>query len=62
MYFWNYRLWKTWLEPSLKNAVSELPLRVNMFKGHKNLWKQYDNTYITFLHHSEKQSFAKYLL
>ena len=33
MYYRIYRLSKTWLEPSLKSAVSELPLTVNLLKG-----------------------------
>ena len=35
--FGNYRLSKTWLEHSLKNTVSEHPLRVNMLNGTKLL-------------------------
>ena len=37
MYFRNYRLSKTWLDQSLKSAVSEHPLIVNMLKSPKHL-------------------------
>ena len=34
MYFRNYRLWKNWLEHSLKSTVSEQALGVNTFTAH----------------------------
>ena len=37
MYFRSYRLSKTWLDHSLKSAVSEHPLIVNMLKSPKHL-------------------------
>ena len=48
MYFWNYRLPKTWLEHSLESVVSELPLRVNMLKDPKHLLNLHDSTCIIF--------------
>ena len=38
MYFWNYRLSKTWLSHSLENIVSEPPSTVNVLMGAKHLW------------------------
>ena len=37
MYFRSYRMSETWLDHSLKIAVSELPLTVNMLKHLKHL-------------------------
>ena len=37
MYFGNSRLSKTWLDHSQKTAVSEILLRIYMFKGPKHL-------------------------
>ena len=37
MYFRNYRLSKTWLDHSLRNAVFEHSLTVNMLKVAKHL-------------------------
>ena len=46
MYFRNYRLSNTWLDHSLKSAVSEYPSTVNMLKGPKHLWNLHDSTFI----------------
>ena len=53
MYFRNYRLSKTWLDHSLKSAVSEHNSLVNMLKGLKHLGNLHENTFILFLHHFE---------
>ena len=37
MYFRNYRLSKTWLNPFLKRAISDHASTVNMLKGPKHL-------------------------
>ena len=46
MYFRNYRLSNTWLDRSLRSAVSEYPLRNNMLKGPKHLWNPFESTFI----------------
>ena len=61
MYFWNYRLSKAWLDHSLKSAVSEHSLTVNMLNGPKHLWNEYESALIIFFHHSKGKWFAKYL-
>ena len=43
MYFRNYRLWKTWLDHSLKSALSEHALTVNMWK-HPNCLRNLDES------------------
>ena len=48
MYFWNYRLKKTWLDHSLKSAVSEHPSTVNMLKDIKHLRNLNESTLIIF--------------
>ena len=52
---------KTFLDDSLKSAVLEHPLAVNMLKGHKHLWNLHESTFIIFLYHSETKWFEKYL-
>ena len=37
MYFQNYKLSKTWLDHSVKSAISERPSTVNMLKGATHL-------------------------
>ena len=61
MYFWNYGLSKTWLDHSLKSAVSKHPSTVTMLKGPKHLWNLHDGAFIMFFHHSEEKWFGKYL-
>ena len=61
MYFRNYRLKETWLDHSLKSAVSEHPSTVNMLKDIKHLWNLNESTLITFFHYSEGNWFEKYL-
>ena len=58
MYFRNYRLSNTWLDHSLKSAVSEYPSTVNKLKGLKHLWNLNERTFITFFHHSEGEVFV----
>ena len=37
MFFWDYRLWKTWLDKSLKSPVSEDPVTSSMVNGRKTV-------------------------
>ena len=48
MYFRNEGLWKSSLYHSLKSAISEHALTVNMWRRHKYLKNLYDNTFIMF--------------
>ena len=48
MYCRYCRLSKTWLDHSLKSAVSEGPLTVNMLKGPKHLQNMHESTFIIF--------------
>ena len=52
---------KTWVDHSLKSAVSEHPLAFNMWKGPKHLWILHDGTFIIFFDHPVSKWFAKYL-
>ena len=58
MYFWNYRLWKTWLGHSLKSAVSEHALTVNMWKLPKYLQNLDESASIMFFHYSSGSWFS----
>ena len=40
---------QTWFDHSLKGAVSEHPLALNMLKSSKHLWNLHEGTFITFL-------------
>ena len=44
---------KTWVDHSLKSAVSEHPLAVNMLNGYKHFRNLHDSTFIIFFEHSE---------
>ena len=44
---------KTWVNDSIKSAVSEHPLTVNMLKGPKHLGNLHEKTFIIFFDHSE---------
>ena len=48
MYFGNYRLPKTWLENSLKTAVSEYPSTVNILKAPKHFRIPPESTFVNF--------------
>ena len=61
MYFRNYGLSKTWLNHSLKSAVSDYPLTVNMLKGPKHLLNLHESIFISFFHPSQEKWFRKYL-
>ena len=61
MHFWNYRLWKSWLDHSLKSAVSEHALTVNMWKHPKSLWNLHESTFIMFFDPSRWSWFGKCL-
>ena len=52
---------KTWLDHSLKSAVSEHPSVVNMLKGRKHLWNLHGSTFTIFSDHSEGKWLGKYL-
>ena len=51
----------TWLDNSLKSAVSEQPLTVNMLKDPKHLLNLHERTFIIFFHGSEGYGFGKCL-
>ena len=48
MYFRYYRLWKTWLKHSLKDAVSEHALTVNNWKRPKYLRNLHESFFTCF--------------
>ena len=48
MYFWNYRLWKSLSEKSLKSTVSEQALVVNMWNHPKCLRNLHESAFIMF--------------
>ena len=48
MYFWTYRLLKTWLDKSLRSPVSEDPSS-NMVNGPKYCWKLNRSTFTIFI-------------
>ena len=52
---------KTWLDHSLKSAVSEHPSTGNKLNVPKHLWNLHDSTFIIFFHHSEEKWFGNYL-
>ena len=54
MYFRGYRLWKSCLDHSVKGAVSDNALTVNMWKRPKYLQNLHESTFIMFFHHSEE--------
>ena len=62
MYCRNYRLWISWLDHSLKKAVSEHGLTFNMWKRSKYLRNLHESNFILFFHHSEGNWFGKCLL
>ena len=41
---------KSWVDISLKSAVSERSLAVNMWKRHKHLWNMHEHFYHFFDH------------
>ena len=55
------RLWKSWLDHSLKSAVSEHALTPNMWKRPKLLQNLPESNFIMFYHHSQGIWFGKYL-
>ena len=59
MFFRNYRIWKSWLDHSLKSAVSEHALTVNMQKRPKYLRNLHESTFIRFLDHSQGKLIPK---
>ena len=48
MYFWTYRLRKTWLDKYLKSRFSEDPSTSNMVNGRRHRSKLSDSTYNIF--------------
>ena len=62
MYFWNYRLQKTWLDKCLKSAVAEYSSSDNMLKGRKDWWNLHGSTFIKFSHHWQNSSWNMSLL
>ena len=61
MFFRSYRLSKSWLEHSLKTAVSENALTVNTWKCPKNLWNIHGTTFIMCFYDIERSWFRKCL-
>ena len=59
MYFRDYRLSKTWLDYSLKSAVSEDSLEVNIIKSPKHLWNLHESSVLIFSDHSEEKWHGK---
>ena len=53
---------ETWLDHSLKSAVSQHPLAINMLKGRKHLWNLHQSTFFVFFDHSYWKWLGKYLL
>ena len=54
MYFWDYRLQKTWLDKCLKSPVPEDPSTSNMVNGRKHCWDLPNSNFIIFIDHSEE--------
>ena len=61
MYFWSYRLRKTWLDKCLKSLISKEPLRSNMLNGSKHSWNLNNSTLTSFIDHWESNSIGKSL-
>ena len=61
MYFWSYRLQKSWLDKCLNSPVSEDPSRTNKAKGTKQCSKLKDNTFNIFIDPRERNSGLKCL-
>ena len=59
MYFWNYRLQKTWLDKCLKSPTSEVPFTMNMVNGPKHSWNRYDRTLSYLLINAQKNELKK---
>ena len=53
---------QSWLDHSLKSAVSEHPSTGKNLKVPKLFWYLHESTFIIFFHHSEEKWFGKYLL
>ena len=56
MYFWTYRLRKTWLDKCLKSPILEKPSRSSMVKGRKHCWNLNDSIFIIFIDSSARNS------
>ena len=61
MYLQNYRLWKSSSDHSVKSAVSEHALTVNMWKFPEYLRNIHDSTFIMFFHDSQGSWFVNCL-
>ena len=57
----NYRLWKSWLDHSLKSALSEHALKGNMWKHPKYFPNLHERAFIMFFHRSQGSWFGKCL-
>ena len=53
MYFWNYRLQKSWLDQCLKSCVSQDPSINNIVNGSQNFCNMTDSTFTIFINHCE---------
>ena len=61
IYFWTYRLRKTWLDQCLKSPVSENPLTSDVVNGTKHCWNLNDSTFTIFIDPCEGNSVGKSL-
>ena len=52
---------KSWLDHSLKSAVSEHPSTCKKLKVPKHFWYLHESTFIIIFHHFEGKGFGKYL-
>ena len=62
MYFWNYRLPKTWLDQCLKSSVSEDSPKDDMANIWKHCWNLNDSTFTIFINHCEGNCVEKSLV
>ena len=60
-YFRNYRLWKSWLDHSLKSTISEHALTVNMSKRPKYLRNLHESAFVKILTICHSQFKCNYL-
>ena len=61
MYFWTYRLRKTWLDKCPKSQVSEDPWTSDTVNWPKHCWNLNGSTFTIFIGHCERNSVAKSL-
>ena len=59
MYFWNYRLRKTWLDKCVKSPLSDDPSKDNMANGSKHCCNLNDSALTIFSNQCEGNYVAK---